>query len=372
MSHSLHAVALAGSGSFLPGDPIPNDRIDEALGPLDGASEDVRRFMRTVGRRMLAHSGVEFRHFAVDPTTQTLTHTVAGMAEPACRAALEAAGRRPSDVELLLLTSPASDAQVPPTSTYLQERLGIERCAEMEVHSNCSGTGKCLQIAFDALRLGRYRNALIVAVQPAGSVLRSGYFNQSCVTKSQALLRYILSDGAGAVYLEATEENDTRPRVVGTYVDSVGGHRPAGMTCGWGIQDASLHYEPFRGTYEAGSHHLDQDFAAVNGEAGKTLTEGILGLLGSLDLAPLDIARYIVSFPTKQLYDRNVLHFAAHGVPLDRAQFRARDVGYLGCAAVLVHLDEALRAGELGPGDLAVVHAVESSKWMTAGFVVRG
>jgi hypothetical protein len=36
-----------------------------------------------------------------------------------------------------------------------------------------------------------------------------------------------------------------------------------------------------------------------------------------------------------------------------------------------LHFDEMVRSGELRPGQLAVVHAVESSKWMTAGFAVR-
>jgi hypothetical protein len=30
-----------------------------------------------------------------------------------------------------------------------------------------------------------------------------------------------------------------------------------------------------------------------------------------------------------------------------------------------------VRSGELKPGEMVVVHAVESSKWMTGGFAVR-
>ena len=55
-------VLLRGTGAFLPNDPIPNDRIDEVLGPLEDAPPKVRRFMQTAARRMLeralAHGGV--------------------------------------------------------------------------------------------------------------------------------------------------------------------------------------------------------------------------------------------------------------------------------------------------------------------------
>src|SRR5262245_18516963 len=109
MSQLIQRVCVTGTGSFLPGDPVPNDRIDAVLGRLDGAPPRVQQFVQSVGRRMLEASGIESRHFAIDPETHSLTHTVASLAEAACRKALEAAGKTPADVELLLLSSPSYD-----------------------------------------------------------------------------------------------------------------------------------------------------------------------------------------------------------------------------------------------------------------------
>ena len=128
---------------------------------------------------MLADSGIENRHFAIDPQTHRLTHTVASLAEEACRRALDRAGRQPADVELLILASSNYDSSTPPTSTLLQERLGIKTCMEMEIHSNCSGVGKAVQVAYDALRLGRIKTALVVYPQLSSVYLRSCYFNQA-------------------------------------------------------------------------------------------------------------------------------------------------------------------------------------------------
>ena len=134
MSQQFHRVSIAGTGSFLPGDPIPSSQLDEILGPLTEAPKRVQSFVKNIASRMLASSGVEYRHFAIDPETRKLTHSIATLGEEAARRALESAGKKPEDVELLLLSSHSHDYTTPPTSAVLQERLGIEACAEMDGH----------------------------------------------------------------------------------------------------------------------------------------------------------------------------------------------------------------------------------------------
>jgi 3-oxoacyl-[acyl-carrier-protein] synthase-3 len=375
MTETIQRVCITGTGSFLPGDPVPNDRIDSVLGPLDQAPPRVQQFLQSVGRRMLDAGGIQTRHYAIDPETHALTHTVASLAEQACRRALDAAGRTPADVELLLLSSPSYDFTTPPTSTVLQEKLGIESCAEMEVHSNCAGVGKCMQIAFDALRLGRHKSALVVYSQLSSVYLRACYYNQAQISKTQAMLRYILADGAGAVFLESRPTNGSSAlpgELVGTFVESVGGRRQPGMTAGGGVEDCRTGRSPASDVWEHGSHHLDQDFAAVSRDAGPLLLEGVVRMLGSLRVSPESVDHFIWSIPTLQLYEDNIGKFCERlGATPDQMRFRASRIGYCGGASILVHLDDIARSGELKRGQTAVLHSVESSKWMSAGFVVR-
>lgn len=372
-SPQLHRVRIAGTGGFLPNAPVPADRIDHVLGPLSEAPPRVQTFIESVGRRMLEHGGVETRHFAVDPETHNLTHTIGGLAEPACRGALEMAGWEPSQVDLLLISSPSYDQTTPPTSTTLQERLGIERCAEMEVHSNCAGVGKIVQIAYDALRLGRYQRALVVYSQLSSVYLRACYFNQAHVTKTQAALRYILADGAGALALESVASPDSPPgELLGTYVESIGGTRPPGMIAGGGVQDVAIGAEPILRVHRQGLHHLDQDFAAVNRDAGPVLLDGIVRMLDSIPFDPKSVDHYVASIPTMQLYGDNLARFSDRlGVGADRMRFRGSKTGYCGGASIMIHLDEMVRTGELKRGQVVLLHSVESSKWMSAGFVAK-
>jgi len=371
----LRRVSITGTGSFLPNDPVPNHRIDEVLGSLDDAPASVKSFIATAGARMLAESGIETRHFAIDPQTHRLTHTVASLGEEACRRALDRAGNTPGEVELLILASSNYDASTPPTSTLLQERLGIKTCMEMEIHANCSGVGKAVQIAYDALRLGRVNTALVVYPQLSSVYLRSCYFNQTRMTKKQAALRYILADGAGAMVLEAVNwpaDQQVPHEIIGTFVESVGGDRAPGMTAGGGVANLADPDKQIPFIYAEGMHHLSQDFTAVHRDAARLLYEGVVRMVEKLHLDPHTIDQCVFSIPSKQLYENGAGQFTDYfGISRDQVKFRARHTGYVGGAAILLHLDEMARNNELNPGKLVVVHSVESSKWMTAGFVAK-
>ncbi len=368
-SYSVH---VAGTGSCLPGHPVPNDRIEEVLGRLRDAPPKVLSFVDNMGPRMLERSGIHTRHFAVDPETGNLTHTFASLSEVAARNALEMAGMSAGDVELLIVSCPSYDQSTPPTSALLQERLGIETCAEMEIHSNCSGMGKGVQIAFDALANGRYRTALVCYSQLSSVYLRSCYFNQPKMDKVNAALRWILADGAGAVLLRAGDPTDERRRVIDTFVESVGGGRPAGMKAGGAAADLTEKNCQIPELYNAGRHHLWQDFNAVNDSAAPLLLEGLVRFTSKLGIPSSAVDHYIVSIPSLKLYEDHIPAFLDRlGVTREQIQFRCARIGYVGGAATLVHLDQMVRSGEIKPGQLVVVHAVESSKWMTAGFALR-
>lgn len=376
MSKTLHRVCVTGTGSFLPNDPVPNERIDDVLGRLDEAPERVQNFVKTVGKRMLDTSGIESRHFAIDRETHALTYSIASLAEQAALRALEMAGKKPEDIDLLLLSSSNYDVTTPPTSTLLQQRLGIEKCAEMEVHSNCSGVGKCMQIASDALRLGRYKTALVVYSQLSSVYLRSCYFNQPKANKTQATLRYILADGSGAVLLEAKGDNGEQHlpgELVATHVESIGGKLQPAMTAGGGVRDCSGGGpNPMAELWNRGSHHLDQDFFAVNRDAGPFLLQGVERLLEESGVNPREVDHFVWSIPTMQLYDAQIpfLRDRLQAKP-EQMKFRAAKCGYCGGASILIHFDEMVRSSELKRGEKAIMYSVESSKWMSAGFIVH-
>ncbi|RIK67477.1 MAG: hypothetical protein DCC65_06520 [Planctomycetota bacterium] len=369
---SFLPVKIAGTGSFLPGPPVGNDRLEAVLGPLPNAPAKVKSFIDNLGPKMLDRGGVKTRHFAVDPETGDMTFNFSSLAEKAARNALEMAQMQPQQIDLLIISCPSYDQSTPPTSTLLQERLGIQHCAEMEIHSNCTGVGKGVQVAYDALRTGRYRTALVAYSQLSSIYLRSCYFNQPKMDKVHAALRWILADGAGAMVLQAGDNGKPGREIVATFVESVGAGRPAGMTAGGAAADLMNSKHQIPELYNDGTHHLWQDFSAVNDNAAPLLLQGLCNFTTQMKIDPSTVDHYVVSIPTLQLYEDHIPAFLDRlNITRDKIKFRSGKIGYCGGAATLLHLDEMIRTGELKSGQLAMVHAVESSKWMTAGFAVR-
>ena len=367
---ALRKVHILGTGSFLPGPPVSLDEIESRLGPLEDAPDAVKRFSSGAGRRLADGSGVRFRHFAIDPETGELTHDFAGLAREACVRALEQAAVAPCEVDLLVVSSPGVDDFTPPTSAVLQAELGIERCAEIAVHSNCSGVGKAVQIALDAIRVGRCRTALVAYSQLSSIFLRSAWLNQTAMTRSQALMRWILSDGAGALVLRGVDDPEAPGHeLIEAHTNSLGGMLPPAMTCGLGARAMRQHQVDLKGLAERGLHHLDQDFAAVSEFSATRLEDLLLEFAEAVGIKPPDIDHYILSIPTVKLYEdaRARIDY----LPWERCPFRCAESGYCGGAAILVHLDEMARSGELKAGQLALCYSVESSKWMGGGFLVR-
>ena len=56
----LRDVFITGTGAFLPGEPVSNDRMETFIGTVGGRKS-------SVGQRALRWSGIESRHYALTP-----------------------------------------------------------------------------------------------------------------------------------------------------------------------------------------------------------------------------------------------------------------------------------------------------------------
>ena len=63
-------VKLSGTGTFLPGQPIPFDEVDHYLGELTEAPLKVKKWIDRIKPLMKEMLEVEYYHFAIDPVTR--------------------------------------------------------------------------------------------------------------------------------------------------------------------------------------------------------------------------------------------------------------------------------------------------------------
>jgi 3-oxoacyl-[acyl-carrier-protein] synthase III len=374
----LHTTArILATGSFLPGPAIPVERTDEVLGAIDGVPERVAARAARLASEVLSRSGVKRRHYALDPASRRQTESNVSMMERAARTALDDAGVAASSVDLLVTAGPMSDYACPPSSALLQRALGIDSVEEYEIHSNCTGAPKGMLLALDALAVGRRRRALVCYAQLSSLFLRREFFQPDKVTLDNLALRWMLSDGAGALLLERAEPGAPGPTLLGAYVESIGAGRAPGMT--GGALGALLHGESpnghtFYGSLdESGRHHVGQDIGEVRRHAPLQLVEGLGRMLAAHGLPGSRIDHFLLGIPGRHFMTDDVKGAFREriGVDPDRVPFDVGEFGYCGGATLFVQLDRLLRSGEVEPGQHVAAYLEESSLWMSGGCLVR-
>lgn len=377
-------VYVAGSGTFLPGDPIAHADIGRVLGPIPGASPAIRSWMERTAPLMGELLDIDFVHYAIDPQTRAFTEDNVTMATKAARLALAMAGKSAHDVDLLCYGSAHQD-QMPTASTRIQAALGILKCDEFGIHANCTSAYKALYLAHHLIASGRNDCAVVLSASTASSELRGEYYNPAHLDKESLFLRWFLSDGAGALVLTSAPGP---LRVEATYVESLAGSKPSLMNNG----RPALWLNP-RDEYEQGLHHLKQRFRnalsseifqepAIPGvrEAGSVFFHGLKRMI-EREAVPVDrVRRFQVNMPTRHIIDSIVDECTRMGIAREALYTPLARLGYCGPPMALIGLDSLLRSppdgspvgaagrAPLQPGDRILSFVTEVSAFMQAGY----
>lgn len=376
-------VRLAGTGSHLPGEPVKYHDIETVLGELDPeqVGPDFMKWYKRTRNLMYQILGMENYFYAIDRETGLCSDTCAGMSAKAARQAIEMAGIQPNDIDLLIYGGSSNDRFIcPPTSAFIQEELGIDYCAEMSIHSNCTATYKALQVAADLVANGRYNTALVCSSNLVSSALKASYFNQKKLQRNQCILRWFLSDGAGAVVLKADDGKTPGLYWKDSYVESVGSkltphmYNSAGCSTLGALQD-----------YEMGNHHVTQDYREVSQLGPRLFIDGFQKFCDQManrfgkeefERVAKDVAYFLVNVPTRHLIDLTADELMHRFRELREGRFdlyysTTEKRGYTGPAAIMLTLDRLLRNEKLTDGQGIVSFVTESSKWMNAGFLME-
>ncbi|HEY1229699.1 MAG TPA: beta-ketoacyl-ACP synthase 3, partial [Ramlibacter sp.] len=191
---------ITGTGSYLPPRRVTNAEL---------AAELAAKGVETSDEWIVERTGIRARHFAApDVTTSDL-------GAQAARHALEAAGLKPSDIDLIIVATSTPDMVFPSAACIVQQKLGVHGCAAFDVQAVCSGFVYALTVADAMIRTGTARKALVVGSEVFSRILDFSD-RTTCV---------LFGDGAGAVVLEASDQ----PGILATDLHADGKH--VGILC---------------------------------------------------------------------------------------------------------------------------------------------
>jgi 3-oxoacyl-[acyl-carrier-protein] synthase-3 len=281
---------------------------------------------------IVARSGIrERRHAPPEMATSDL-------AARAGEAALAQAGVDRSRVDLLVLGTFTPDTCIPSTACLVQERLGLDAPA-MDVTAACAGFAYALVTAANFVAAGSSRLALVVGADT----------NSRVVDPEDVKTWPLFGDGAGAVLLEATAADVDAPprgllsfslgsdgRGAGLLVCPMGGSRRPATAEGLERREQFMRMDG-RAVFKWAIRLAQENIREVVVRAGLTLDAIDLFVLHQANARIIEGAREALSIPAER--------FALN---IDR-------YGNTSSGSIPLAMDEAWRAGRIGPGSTVVV-----------------
>lgn len=298
---------IAGTGSYLPEKVLTNF--------------DLEKMMDTSDQWIRERTGIERRHIVGDG------ETTVSMAERAARAALDAAGVRPEDVDFIAFGTTTPDMTFPNCGVLLQARLGCRGGPAFGLETACSGFMYALSIADKFVRAGEAKRAVVIGAETLSRIV-------DWTDRSTAVL---FGDGAGAVVLEPADS----PGIISTHLHADGTYRDL-LYCGGGT-DPSI---PGRTIAMSGN----EVFKVAVGTLGKAIEETLEanGVKRSdLDwLVPHQANLRIIQATARRL-----------DLPMERVITTVQEHGNTSAASVPLALDTAVRSGTIRRGQLLLLEA---------------
>jgi 3-oxoacyl-[acyl-carrier-protein] synthase III len=112
----LRDAFITGTGAFLPGEPVTNDRMEDFIGRIGGRKS-------ATGKRALRWNGIGTRHYALTPKGEPL-YSNASMSAAAVMAALGDAGLGRESLQFLATATTQGDLLVPGHGSAVHGELG--------------------------------------------------------------------------------------------------------------------------------------------------------------------------------------------------------------------------------------------------------
>ncbi len=188
-------MRIKGTGSALPKRVLYNDDIAEWVETSDEWIKD--------------RTGIGSRHISTG-------ETLVSLAADACNEALTSAKVKAEDVDIIILATCSPEVMIPCVACQVQDVIGASNAVAFDLNAACSGFLFALNTVHAYLASGIYKNALVVGAEVLSKIIDWEDRN-TCI---------LFGDGAGAVYVEATEGDDTY-----RFVQHANGSKGSVLTC---------------------------------------------------------------------------------------------------------------------------------------------
>lgn len=374
---SVNPVYITRTGSFLPNDPVSNEQMESVLGQVGDRPSRSRKII-------LRSNQINTRYYAIDPATGKPNYTNAQLCAEAVRA-LVGQGFSLEDISCLATGTSIADQIMPGHASMVHGELGSPPCEIASTSGVCVSGMTAFKYAWLNVATGEHQRAVAAGSEAASLTMKAENFEPEIASKIAALeanpelafekdfLRWMLSDGAGAVLLQSQKPNDLALRV--DWIDNVsyanemdtcmyaGGRKEAdGSLTGWQAVDrATCSAESFMA--------IKQDVKQLNEHIMPyTATRTLPGLREKRGITPDQVDHFLPHYSSHFFRDRldECMRLADFGIDQSRWFTNLPEKGNTGAASIYIMIDELFKSGRLQRGEKLLCYIPESGRFSVA------
>jgi 3-oxoacyl-[acyl-carrier-protein] synthase-3 len=303
---------IAGTGSFLPEKVLTN--------------HDLEQMVDTSDAWITERTGIKKRHIAGDK------ETTCDLAEQAALSAIDAAGIKNQDIDLIIVATTTPDQVFPSTACLLQKRLDIHGCPAFDIQAVCTGFVYALGVADKFIRSGAAKNALVVGAETMSRIV-DWTDRGTCV---------LFGDGAGAVVLQQSDE----PGIMSSHLHADGSYEQL-LTVPYGISN--------------GYDHVKEGNAYINMQGNEVFKIAVrtLGRIVDETLAANNLQKSDINWLVPHQANIRIIAATAKKLKMSMEQVvvTVQEHGNTSAASVPLALDVAVRDGRITRGDILLCEA---------------
>ncbi|RLA86419.1 MAG: ketoacyl-ACP synthase III [Deltaproteobacteria bacterium] len=314
----MKRIGIVGTGSYLPEKVLTN--------------YDLEKIVDTSDEWIYTRTGIKERRVAAPD------QAASDLAKIASERALEAAGMKPEEIELIIMATITPDTHCPAGANWLEAKLGAVNAVSMDITAACTGFIFALSVAEQYLKNGTFRNALVVASEVMTRTV-DWTDRTSCI---------LWGDGAGAVVLK---EVDGDSGILSIHIHTDGANGDSLLLPGGGSKTTPISHESVdRKLHFLRMIEANHSFKVAVKRFSEACEEAVAHNGITLDdvkvIIPHQANLRIIQGMAKKL-----------GVPMEKVFVNIERYGNMSSATVPVALDEAVRRGIVRKGDLVLLTA---------------
>jgi 3-oxoacyl-[acyl-carrier-protein] synthase-3 len=309
-------AGILGTGTALPDKVLTN--------------QDFERMVDTSDQWITERTGIKERRQAGPNETTSM------LCVQAARKALDMAGVKPEDLDLIICSTISPDMPLPATAAFIQRDLGARPVCAFDLAAACSGFLFGMTVADQFITTGKIRYALVI-----GAELLSRYVDYqdraTCV---------LFGDGAAAGVMGLVEPPSgilaEEMHTDGTYADRL--YIPAGGTA----KPASHE------TVEAREHYIKMKGNELFKVAVRNMEEVSRRVMEKAGVSPEELDLFIPHQANQRI---NNAVLPRLGVSPEKVYSNISRIGNTSSASIPICLDECVRSGRVKKGDLILMSA---------------